>query len=310
MTLEKNGLQHISANNKENKGRRRVTKAVIPAAGLGTRFLPATKAIAKEILPIIDKPAIQFIVEEAKAAGIEDILIITGKGKQEIEDHFDSNFALEQNLKAKGKDKLLELATETSNLNIHYTRQQYPKGLGDAVLHAKTFVGNEPFLLLLGDDITRGENLSQSLMDIYEDRQQTLIAGVRIDQDDTESYGIIELGEELSPGVFQLKSLVEKPEGDVESNLAIGGRYILESSIFPILENLEAGVTGEIELTDALIKLCKTEQLSAYEYKGEWFEVGEAFSMLKASITFALDHPEIKDEFVPYLLEIAEKLED
>lgn len=304
MSLEKNQFA-----SKKDKSVRRVTKAVIPAAGLGTRFLPATKAVAKEILPIIDKPSIQFIVEEAKAAGIEDILIITGKGKQEIEDHFDSNFGLEQNLKAKGKDELLKLATETSNLNIHYTRQQYPKGLGDAVLHAKTFVGDDPFLLLLGDDITRGENLSKSLMDLYETHNQTIIAGVRVDKADTESYGILETGKKLSEGLFKLKSLVEKPTGDVESNLAIGGRYILESSIFPLLEDLEAGVTGEIELTDALIKLCKKESLLAYEYSGEWFEVGEAFSMLKASITFALDHPEIKDEFVPYLLELAEKLE-
>lgn len=309
MTIEENKMQAKLDNDSGNNGRR-VTKAVIPAAGLGTRFLPATKAIAKEILPIIDKPSIQFIVEEAKAAGIEDILIITGKGKQEIEDHFDSNFALEQNLKAKGKDKLLELATETSNLNIHYTRQQYPKGLGDAVLHAKTFVGDDPFLLLLGDDITRGENLSKSLMDLYEEHQQTLIAGVRIDMEDSGNYGIIETGDEIGTGLYQLKSLIEKPEGDVDSNLAIGGRYILQPSIFPLLEKLEAGITGEIELTDALIKLCKEESVLTYEYQGEWFEVGEAFSMLKASITFALDHPEIKDEFVPYLLELAEKLEN
>lgn len=280
---------------------KRVTKAVIPAAGLGTRFLPATKAIAKEIIPIIDKPAIQFIVEEAIAAGIEDILIITGKGKQEIEDHFDANFALEQNLKAKGKDKLLKLATETSNLNIHYTRQDHPKGLGDAVRHAKTFVGNDPFLLLLGDDITRGENLSKNLIQLYDQHHQSIIAGVRVNPEQTKRYGILEISPTEQTQVYQVIGMIEKPQDQAPSNLAAAGRYILEPSLFSLLDDLEAGPTGEIELTDALIQYLQRHPILAYEYSGEWYEVGDAFNMLKASILFALDHPEIKDEFIPYL---------
>ncbi|MCR8968908.1 UTP--glucose-1-phosphate uridylyltransferase [Facklamia sp. 7083-14-GEN3] len=287
-----------------------VKKAVIPAAGLGTRFLPATKAIAKEILPIIDKPAIQFIVEEALDAGIEDILIITGKGKQEIEDHFDANFTLEQNLKAKGKDKLLRLATETSNLNIHYTRQDHPRGLGDAVRHAKAFNGNDPFLLLLGDDIIRGENLSKQIIDLYAEKEQTVIAGVRVDPNKTKNYGILDIQETANPHVFQVVDMIEKPQNHAPSNMAAAGRYILEPAIFKILDELEAGPTGEVELTDALIQLQKTQPLLAFEYQGEWFEVGDAKGMLQASIIFALDHPEVKDEFVPYLKKLAEKFAD
>ncbi|MGF3112299.1 UTP--glucose-1-phosphate uridylyltransferase [Facklamia sp. P12945] len=284
-----------------------VKKAVIPAAGLGTRFLPATKAIAKEILPIIDKPAIQFIVEEAIAAGIEDILIITGKGKQEIEDHFDANFTLEQNLKAKGKEKLLKLATETSNLNIHYTRQHHPRGLGDAVRHAKAFIGNDPFLLLLGDDIIRGENLSKQIIDLYAEKRQTVIAGVRVDPDKTKNYGILAIEKTATPHVFQVLDMIEKPQDQPSSNMAAAGRYILEPTIFSILDQLEVGATGEVELTDALIELQKTHPLLAYEYQGEWFEVGDAKGMLKASIIFAIDHPEVKEEFIPYLKNLAEK---
>lgn len=287
---------------------KKVTKAVIPAAGLGTRFLPATKAVAKEILPIIDKPAIQFIVEEAIEAGIEDILIITGKGKQEIEDHFDANFALEQNLKSKRKDKLLALATATSNLNIHYTRQQHPIGLGDAVLHAKTFVGDDPFLLMLGDDITQGENLSRSLMDHYCKYGKPLIAGVRIKEEETKRYGILDYGMALEDGLYKVQGLVEKPQDLAPSNLAAAGRYILEPNIFPILEDLQPGHTHEIELTDALSVLMQSHDLLAYEYQGQWFEVGEAFRMLKASILFALEHPEVKDEFIPYLKELLTQL--
>lgn len=286
----------------------KVTKAVIPAAGLGTRFLPATKAVAKEILPIIDVPAIQFIVEEALAAGIKDILIITGKGKQEIEDHFDANFSLEKNLKSKGKDKLLELATQTSDLNIHYTRQQYPKGLGDAVLHARTFVGEDPFLLLLGDDITRGENLSQSLINLYAQYGKTTIAGVRVKEDKTKRYGMLDIETTDQDRIFNIKGLIEKPQGEAPSNLAAAGRYILKPEIFPILESLKPGSTGEIELTDALIDYHQNHEIIAYEYPGEWYEVGEAYGMLMASIIFALDHPEVKDEFIPYIKKLAESL--
>lgn len=286
----------------------KVTKAVIPAAGLGTRFLPATKAIAKEILPIIDKPAIQFIVEEALEAGIQDILIITGKGKQEIEDHFDANFGLEQNLKAKGKDQLLRLATETSNLNIHYTRQQAPKGLGDAVLHAKTFVGQEPFLLLLGDDITRGENLSRSIMDLYEAKGQTIIAGVRVDQAHTKRYGMLDIVPTDQDLVYQIQDLVEKPHDTAPSNLAAAGRYVLQPEIFDLLTDQQAGATGEVELTDALIHYKKDHDLLAYDYQGEWYEVGDPLGLLKASIRLGLDHPQIQAEFKDYLLELADQL--
>lgn len=286
----------------------KVTKAVIPAAGLGTRFLPATKAIAKEILPIIDKPAIQFIVEEALDAGIQDILIITGKGKQEIEDHFDANFALEQNLKAKGKDQLLQLATETSNLNIHYTRQQAPKGLGDAVLHAKTFVGQDPFLLLLGDDITRKENLSRSIMDLYEEKGQTVIAGVRVDQAHSKRYGMLEISPTDQDLVYQIKDLVEKPQGIAPSNLAAAGRYILQPEIFDLLMKQEAGPTGEVELTDALIQYKKSHDLLAYDYQGEWYEVGDPLGLLKTSIRLGLDHPQIQEDFKDYLIDLADRI--
>ena len=217
---------------------KKVRKAVIPAAGFGTRFLPATKAMAKEMLPIVDKPTIQFIVEEAIASGIEDILIVTGKSKRPIEDHFDSNIELEANLREKGKNELLELVQETTGLRIHFVRQSYPLGLGHAVLQAKAFVGDEPFVVMLGDDLMEDEvPLTKQLMDAYERTHASNIAVMEVPHEETSKYGIIDPDQELEPGLFNVRRFVEKPKPeDAPSNLAIIGRYLVPPEIFEILE--------------------------------------------------------------------------
>ena len=221
----------------------KVRKAVIPAAGLGTRFLPATKAMAKEMLPIVDKPTIQFIVEEALKSGIEDILIVTGKGKRPIEDHFDANIELETNLREKGKNDLLKLVEETTDVNLHFIRQSHPKGLGHAVLQAKAFVGNEPFLVMLGDDLMEDKvPLSKQLMDDYQRTHASTIAVMEVAEEDTSKYGIINPGNQVVDGLYNVKNFVEKPKpSEAPSNLAIIGRYLLTPEIFDILENQKPG---------------------------------------------------------------------
>lgn len=281
----------------------KVRKAVIPAAGLGTRFLPATKAIAKEMLPIIDKPTIQFIVEEAIASGIEDILIVTGKAKRPIEDHFDANLELEQNLSSKGKDELLALVEETTGINIHFIRQKRPLGLGHAVLQAKAFVGNEPFVVMLGDDIMEDDvPLTKQLMNAYDQTKASALAVMEIPHEDTDKYGVVAPNEEVSEGLYDVNHFVEKPKPEnAPSNLAIIGRYLLRPEIFDILEDQEPGLGGEIQLTDAIDTLNKTQRVFAHEFKGKRYDVGNKMGMLEANIEYGLTHPEVKDELVEYL---------
>ena len=289
---------------------KKVRKAVIPAAGFGTRFLPATKAMAKEMLPIVDKPTIQFIVEEAIASGIEDILIVTGKSKRPIEDHFDSNIELEANLREKGKNELLELVQETTGLRIHFVRQSYPLGLGHAVLQAKAFVGDEPFVVMLGDDLMEDEvPLTKQLMDAYERTHASNIAVMEVPHEETSKYGIIDPDQELEPGLFNVRRFVEKPKPeDAPSNLAIIGRYLLTPEIFEILENQNPGAGGEIQLTDAIDTLNQTQRVFAKRFDGKRFDVGDKFGYLPRSISYGLTHPEIKDKLKNYLVELGEKL--
>lgn len=288
----------------------KVRKAIIPAAGLGTRFLPATKAIAKEMLPIIDKPTIQFIVEEAIASGIEDILVVTGKAKRPIEDHFDSNFELEHNLEKSGKKELLALVEETTGIRLHFIRQKRPLGLGHAVLQAKSFVGNEPFVVMLGDDIMVDEvPLTKQLMNDYDNTKASTLAVMPIPHEDTSKYGVIDPTSEVSKGLYDVKAFVEKPKPeDAPSDLAIIGRYLLKPEIFDILETQEPGLGGEIQLTDAIDTLNKTQRVFAREFTGKRYDVGNKLGMLEANIEYGLKHPEIKDGLKAYLKELASKL--
>lgn len=290
----------------------KVRKAVIPAAGLGTRFLPATKAMAKEMLPIVDKPTIQFIVEEALKSGIEDILIITGKAKRPIEDHFDANLELETNLREKGKDDLLKLVEETTDINLHFVRQKHPLGLGHAVLQAKAFVGLEPFVVMLGDDLMEDDiPLTKQLMNDYEKTHASTIAVMEVPQEETYKYGIINPGEEVSDGLFNVKNFVEKPKAEeAPSNLAIIGRYLLTPEIFSVLEEQEPGAGGEIQLTDAIDTLNKTQRVFAHEFKGTRYDVGDKFGFMKTSIEYGLKHPEVKEELKNYIIQLGKELVD
>ncbi|WP_159334931.1 UTP--glucose-1-phosphate uridylyltransferase GalU, partial [Streptococcus equi] len=247
----------------------KVRKAIIPAAGLGTRFLPATKALAKEMLPIVDKPTIQFIVEEALKAGIEEILVVTGKAKRSIEDHFDSNFELEYNLQAKGKTELLKLVDETTAINLHFIRQSHPRGLGDAVLQAKAFVGNEPFVVMLGDDLMDITNpsakpLTKQLIEDYDCTHASTIAVMRVPHEEVSNYGVIAPQGKAVKGLYSVETFVEKPSPDeAPSDLAIIGRYLLTPEIFAILEKQAPGAGNEVQLTDAIDKLNKTQRVFA-----------------------------------------------
>ncbi|AEA00325.1 MULTISPECIES: UTP--glucose-1-phosphate uridylyltransferase GalU [Aerococcus] len=288
----------------------KVRKAIIPAAGLGTRFLPATKAMAKEMLPIVDKPTIQFIVEEALASGIEDILIITGKNKRPIEDHFDSNIELEENLHAKGKDDLLEIVQETIGLNLFFKRQSYPKGLGDAVLQAKAFVGDEPFVVMLGDDLMEDAvPLTKQLIDAYHETHASNIAVMRVPHEDTSKYGIIDPEAQYKDGIYNVRQFVEKPDpSEAPSDLAIIGRYLLTPEIFDLLETQEPGAGNEIQLTDAIDRLNKTQRVFALEFTGQRYDVGNKLEYMKTCISYGLRHPEIKDDLRAYLLDLEKDL--
>ncbi|NSM83093.1 UTP--glucose-1-phosphate uridylyltransferase GalU [Enterococcus faecalis] len=284
----------------------KIRKAIIPAAGLGTRFLPATKAVAKEMLPIVDKPAIQFIVEEALASGIEEILIITGKGKQSIEDHFDINVELENNLKSKNKSELLSLVKETNDIKVHFIRQCEPKGLGHAVLQGKAFIGDEPFVVMLGDDLTKDKvPLTKQLIDGYEKTYYSVIAVMEVAKQHTDKYGIIEPGSHISDCLMNVSSFVEKPRPEeAPSNLAIIGRYLLTPEIFPILETLEHGVGGEIQLTDAIQELNEFQDVYAHQFLGERYDIGDKFEFVRTTIEYALYHEEIKEKLFSYLKEL------
>ena len=289
---------------------KKVKKAVIPAAGLGTRFLHATKAMAKEMLPIVDKPTIQFIVEEAINSGIEDILIVTGKSKRPIEDHFDSNPELEANLREKDKLDLLKLVEETTGLNLYFVRQSYPKGLGHAVLQAKAFIGNEPFVVMLGDDIMEDKvPLTKQLMDRYEKTHASNIAVMKVPHEETSKYGIIDPEGQVDKGLYNVRNFVEKPKPeDAPSDLAIIGRYLLTPEIFDILENQEPGAGNEIQLTDAIDTLNKTQRVFAHEFTGIRYDVGDKFGFLKTSIQYGLKHPEIKDSLRQYIVKLGAEL--
>ncbi|MCU9613261.1 UTP--glucose-1-phosphate uridylyltransferase GalU [Caldibacillus lycopersici] len=291
---------------------KKVRKAIIPAAGLGTRFLPATKAMPKEMLPIVDKPTIQYIVEEAVAAGIEDIIIVTGKTKRAIEDHFDNAPSLEQNLEEKGKIELLEKVRYSSTLgNIHYIRQKEPKGLGHAIWCARQFIGDEPFAVLLGDDIVQNEvPCLKQLIDQYNKTYASVIGVQQVPENETHRYGIID---PLSKDgrLYQVKNFVEKPEpGTAPSNLAILGRYILTPEIFSFLDKQMVGAGGEIQLTDAIQQLNQIQRVFAYDFEGKRFDVGEKIGFIKTTIEFALQDEELKlqvNDFIKELID-AEKI--
>ena len=291
----------------------KVRKAVIPAAGLGTRFLPATKALAKEMLPIVDKPTIQFIVEEAKASGIEDILIVEGKQKRSIEDHFDSAPELEQNLKEKHKDALLQLVHSTTDIgvNLFFVRQPYPRGLGDAVRLAKSFVGDEPFVVMLGDDLMNDKvPLTKQLIDEYDKTHASILAVKKVPHDEVSAYGVIDPEKEVSKDLYNVKKFVEKPAvADAPSDLAIIGRYLLTPEIFDILDNQKPGKGNEIQLTDAIDTLNQTQRVFAHEFKGDRYDVGNKFGYVKTNVEYGLTHPEVKDELRAYILDLAAKLQ-
>jgi len=288
----------------------KVKKAIIPAAGLGTRFLPATKAQPKEMLPIVDKPTLQYIIEEAVASGIEEILIITGRNKKSIEDHFDKSVELELELSQKGKTELLEEVRKISNMvNIHYIRQKEPKGLGHAIYVAKSFIGNDPFAVLLGDDIVYNEDtpVLKQMMDVYE-RFNTSILGVQeVSENDVHKYGIVD-GKKLEENLYSVNGLVEKPQKEnAPSNVAILGRYIINSEIFEILEHTKPGSGGEIQLTDALNELASKEAMKAYIFKGRRYDVGDKQGFLEATVEYALRDPKLKEPFLNYLKTIIKK---
>lgn len=284
----------------------KVRKAIIPAAGLGTRFLPATKAMPKEMLPIVDKPTIQYIVEEAVASGIEDIIIVTGKGKRAIEDHFDFSFELEQNLKQKNKLELLDAVQTPSKLaDIHYIRQKEPKGLGHAIWTARKFIGNEPFAVLLGDDIVQAEKPSlMQLIELYERYNASIIGVQPVTWDEVNRYGIVH-GKEMFDRFLMVDELIEKPQKEeAPSNLAILGRYILTPRIFDILDEVKPGANGEIQLTDAISKLKEYEAVYAYNFTGKRYDVGEKMGFIKTTIEFALQRADLRAELLEYLRDI------
>jgi UTP--glucose-1-phosphate uridylyltransferase len=288
----------------------KVKKAVIPAAGLATRLLPATKAQPKEMLPIVDKPTIQYIVEEAIQSGVEDILIVTGRWKRAIEDHFDKSYELEEELKKKGNNELLKMVQDISNLvNIHYIRQKEPKGLGHAIYCTKAFIGNEPFAVLLGDDIIDSDiPCLKQMIEVY-DKYRTTILGVQsVPDKEVSNYGIVDCVK-VDESVYKVKSLVEKPPvGKSPSNIAILGRYIITPRIFEFLENAQPGIGGEIQLTDALNKLADVEPMYAYSFRGKRYDVGNKMGYLKAMVEFALKRDDLKYEFSSYLKEIVKSL--
>lgn len=281
---------------------RKIRKAIIPAAGLGTRFLPATKAQPKEMLPIVDKPAIQFIVEEAIAAGIEEILVITGRNKRSIEDHFDRSIELEMQLKSQGKYEMLGLIEEISNVTIHFIRQKEAKGLGHAVLCARQFVGNEPFAVMLGDDIVDADvPCLRQLMDVYDDCGGSVLGVQQVAKDKVSSYGIVN-PRPVKENIWQAIDLIEKPSAaEAPSQLAVLGRYILMPEIFELLEHTAPGRGNEIQLTDAICRLAAVQKVYAYNFSGRRYDIGDKEGYLEATIEYALKRPELRDKFLAYL---------
>lgn len=291
--------------------RQYIRKAVIPAAGYGTRFLPATKATPKEMLPIVDKPTIQYIVEEALESGIEDILIISGHGKRAIEDHFDSAPALEHELARKGKQDLLDVVRETTDVNVHYVRQKYMRGLGDAILCARSFVGDEPFAVLLGDDVVYHPERSalRQLIDIYEETGGSVLGCQIVSDEQVSSYGIVG-GETLeNRRLMRVSDMVEKPSlEEAPSCMAVLGRYIIRPEIFSILGETKPGKGGEIQLTDALKVLAQREAVYAYDFEGKRYDLGDKLGFLEATVEFALRRPDLGGPFQAYLKKIVDTM--
>ncbi len=282
-----------------------IRKAVIPVAGFGTRLLPATKAQPKEMLPIVDKPAVQYVVEEAVNSGIEDILLVTGRNKRAIEDYFDYAVELERELESKGKTELLNIVRNVSEMvSIYYVRQKIAKGLGDAIYHAKGFISDEPFGVLLADDIIDSDvPVLKQMIDVFENHRGIILAVMEVPIRDTKLYGIIE-GKKIGDRLYEVSDLVEKPEPmEAPSNIAIVGRYILTPSIFESLENTPPGKNGEVQITDAIKNLAHKEKIYAYKFKGTRFDVGEKLGYLKANIMFALQRKELGEELKKYLKE-------
>lgn len=293
---------------------KKIRKAVIPAAGYGTRFLPATKATPKEMLPIVDKPTIQFIVEEALESGIEEILIISGHAKRAIEDHFDSAPALEAELRKKGKTDELAIVRETADIRVHYIRQKYMRGLGDAIYCAKPFMGDEPFAVLLGDDVVYSPNnpALKQLMDIYDATGASVLGCQIVPKDKVSSYGIVDGVNADIKGfehIVKVKDMIEKPtSAEAPSQLAVLGRYVIKPEIFEILEHTEPGKGGEIQLTDALKVLAKNDTVYACDFKGQRYDLGDKLGFLKATVEFALRRDDLRDRFAEYLKGIAKSL--
>jgi UTP--glucose-1-phosphate uridylyltransferase len=290
----------------------KIRKAVIPAAGLGTRFLPATKAQPKEMLPIVDKPTIQYIVEEAVASGIESVVIITGRSKRAIEDHFDKSFELEYELKSKGKHGLLKLVEDITNMvqSVIYVRQKEALGLGHAILTAKDVVGREPFAVILGDDVVRGSGAPalKQLIDAYEGCGTTILGVQRVDPADTNKYGII--ATDRSEGrLHRVTGMVEKPDpADAPSDLGIMGRYVITPEIFDTLEGTPKGKGGEIQLTDALELLQREQPMYAYEFEAKRYDVGDKLGFLKATCEFALEREDLAEDFSKYLFDLTDQI--
>lgn len=290
----------------------KVKKAIIPAAGLGTRFLPATKAQPKEMLPIVDKPTIQYIIEEAVEAGIQDIIIVTGRNKRSIEDHFDRSIELELELERGGKAEMLEMVKDISEMaNIHYIRQKEPRGLGHAILAARHFIGNEPFAVLLGDDvvISRQPCLGQ-MLNVFNEYRTSILGVQTVAHEVVNKYGII-AGKQVDDRVYKVNDMVEKPALDeAPSDIAVLGRYIITPEIFEFLETQDAGKGGEIQLTDALKRLAKEQAMYAYDFKGHRYDVGTKAGFIQANIEFALRSPELQEEMKEYLDALHENMDE
>lgn len=294
-----------------------VRKAVIPAAGLGTRFLPATKAMPKEMLPIVDIPTIQYIVEEAVASGIEEILIISNSNKHCMENHFDRNYELESRLEESGKDELVKMIKDISDMvNIYYVRQKAPKGLGHAILCAKSFIGNEPFAVLLGDDVVvnhEGEPALKQLINAYNEKGASVVGVQTVPHDDVDKYGIVEPLGTVKEGVRRVKlaGMVEKPvKEDAPSDMAVLGRYVLTPDIFDLLETQEKGKGGEIQLTDAIVRLMEVQAVYSYDFEGIRYDVGDKFGFVKATIDFALEREDLADSVRSYIIDLANRLSE
>ena len=296
--------------------RKSVKKAVIPAAGLGTRFLPATKAMPKEMLPIVDIPTIQYIVQEAVESGIEDIVIITNSNKHIMENHFDKNYELESRLSQSNKTDEVKMINDIASMaNIYYVRQKEPKGLGHAILCAKSFIGDDPFAILLGDDVVvnkNGEPALKQLMNIYDETNASVVGVQTVADDQVNKYGIVAPANGFkhpNPRLSRLNDMVEKPSlEDAPSNLAVLGRYVLTPEIFSYLENQTAGKGGEIQLTDAIKRLMIEQSVYAYDFEGFRYDVGDKFGFIRATIDFALDRDELFDSVSEYIKELADKL--